>query len=59
MGKRLSLKPKAAHIIKGKSAWWYDERGGIHICIDAGGGLIGQATIRRSALLRYIERSGK
>ena len=56
----LSLKPKKARVMRGaKSAWWYDEWGCILLLIDAGGTEPIRVSIKRSALLRYLERSGR
>ena len=54
----MSLKPKKARVVKGKDAWWYDERGGISVYIE-GMGTILACVIKRSALERYLKRSSK
>ena len=54
----MSLKPKRARVTTGASAWWYDERGGISVFIENTAGVL-SCVIKRSALIRFIERSNK
>ncbi len=52
----MSLKPKKAKIIKGKEAWWYDERGAISVYISGMGTTL-SCRIKRSELVKFIKRS--
>jgi hypothetical protein len=52
----MTLTPKKAICTKGKSAWWYEERGSIGIYIE-GFGTVLSCRIRRSALKSYLRRS--
>ena len=57
----MSLRPKKARVQNGGSAcsaWWYDERGGISVYIVNNNSVVLSCRIKRSALIRFIERSG-
>ena len=55
----MSLSPKKARVLRGKSAWWYDECGAISVFVEGISGAVLSCQIKRSHLIKYIERSKK
>ena len=57
----LSPKPRKARVASPKAAdaWWYDERGGIHVLIECRDGPVIGCVIQRAKLAAYLKRSAK
>ena len=53
---KLSLKPKQIRTTA-KAAWWYDDKRSIHILVQGFAEGLNSCHIKRSELLKYINRS--
>ncbi len=53
----ISLRPKKAWVMRGKSAWWYDERGAISVFIEGLNNDVVSCRIQHRKLEKYIARS--